>query len=299
MNKNITTEPDKHGGEATGFTAEKRWTKGNFSRYAYNTVIILLLIVGATIVICHFSHFGNVEFTDNARIRQHISPQNTRIQGFIREIRFESFQHVRKGDTPLRPLLAQGEEMEGMASFRHRLRLHPCLRLADVCHHRCSGWLRAIPPCHIPPWCGICHPRPYADVVAQREHSRPGAVFHGTLHLQYSPHVPWRCGRLRLLYHVVQPSSLRQHVVLWSLHHGNTHRPCTFQLRRVHGRVFPAEHDVRDVKAGLWLCDMAGRYVDTAVPCPRHSCCPHQCHESAAMAGIRHRISGEEVIDGF
>lgn len=67
MNKNITTEPDKHGGEATGFTAEKRWTKGNFTRYAYNTVIILLLIVGATIVICHFSHFGNVEFTDNAR----------------------------------------------------------------------------------------------------------------------------------------------------------------------------------------------------------------------------------------
>lgn len=65
----------------------------------YNIVIIILLVIGATIVTMNFVHFGNVEYTDNARVRQHITPQNTRVQGFIKEIRFEEFQQVHKGDT--------------------------------------------------------------------------------------------------------------------------------------------------------------------------------------------------------
>lgn len=44
-------------------------------------------------------HFGNGEFTDNARVCQNIVPQNCRVQGFIREVRFEEFQQVKKGDT--------------------------------------------------------------------------------------------------------------------------------------------------------------------------------------------------------
>ncbi|MBQ8050018.1 MAG: HlyD family secretion protein [Bacteroidaceae bacterium] len=65
----------------------------------YNTVIVCFLIAGAIIVFLQFAHFGHVEFTDNARVRQHITPQSTRVQGFIREIRFEEFQPVKKGDT--------------------------------------------------------------------------------------------------------------------------------------------------------------------------------------------------------
>lgn len=68
-------------------------------KYAYNTLVICLIAIGAIIVIMNFSHFGNVEFTDNARVRQHVTPQNTRVQGFIKEVRFEEFQHVKKGDT--------------------------------------------------------------------------------------------------------------------------------------------------------------------------------------------------------
>ena len=55
--------------------------------------------MGSTVVILNFAHFGNVEWTDNAHVRQHITPVNTRVQGFIREIRFEEFQPVHKGDT--------------------------------------------------------------------------------------------------------------------------------------------------------------------------------------------------------
>ena len=65
----------------------------------YNSVIVGFLLAGATIVTLQFVHFGDVEFTDNARVRQHITPQNTRVQGFIREIRFDEFQSARKGDT--------------------------------------------------------------------------------------------------------------------------------------------------------------------------------------------------------
>lgn len=70
-------------------------------RVTYNAIIFLLLAGGAYLVIDHFVHFGNVEFTDNAAVRQHITPVNTRVQGFIKEIRFEEFQPVHKGDTLL------------------------------------------------------------------------------------------------------------------------------------------------------------------------------------------------------
>ena len=73
--------------------------KHRLTTLIYNTVIVCFLLVGATIVFLQFTHFGNVEFTDNARVRQHITPQNTRVQGFIREVRFQEFQSVKKGDT--------------------------------------------------------------------------------------------------------------------------------------------------------------------------------------------------------
>lgn len=66
----------------------------------YNTVILALLAVGLIYVCSRFIHPG-VEYTDNAQVRQHITPVNTRVQGFIKKICFEEYQPVRKGDTLL------------------------------------------------------------------------------------------------------------------------------------------------------------------------------------------------------
>lgn len=44
-------------------------------------------------------HLGIVEYTDNAMVNRNITPINTRVQGFVKEIRFKEFQHVHKGDT--------------------------------------------------------------------------------------------------------------------------------------------------------------------------------------------------------
>lgn len=67
----------------------------------YN-ILILCFLVGELVYVCsRFIHLGNVEYTDNAQVRQHITPVNTRVQGFIKKICFEEFQPVKKGDTLL------------------------------------------------------------------------------------------------------------------------------------------------------------------------------------------------------
>ena len=39
----------------------------------YNIVIICLLIGGVTYVCSRFIHLGNIEYTDNAQVKQHLS----------------------------------------------------------------------------------------------------------------------------------------------------------------------------------------------------------------------------------
>ena len=70
-------------------------------KLAYNTVVIALLVMGVAYVCSRFIHLGNVEYTDNAQVRQHITPVNTRVQGFIKKICFEEYRPVHKGDTLL------------------------------------------------------------------------------------------------------------------------------------------------------------------------------------------------------
>ncbi len=63
------------------------------------SVIIAIILVGLAWVASQFIHFGNVEFTDNAQIRQHLVPVNCRVQGFIKKLNFTEYQTVHKGDT--------------------------------------------------------------------------------------------------------------------------------------------------------------------------------------------------------
>ena len=63
-------------------------------------IITLAVIVAAGIwVASRFIHLGDVEFTDNAQVRQQIVPVNSRVQGYIKEIRFNEYEPVKKGDT--------------------------------------------------------------------------------------------------------------------------------------------------------------------------------------------------------
>lgn len=62
-------------------------------------VTIAVMAVAALWIGSKFVHLGNVEFTDNAQVCQQIVPVNTRVQGYIKEIRFNEFEPVKKGDT--------------------------------------------------------------------------------------------------------------------------------------------------------------------------------------------------------
>lgn len=68
-------------------------------RTIYNICVLLILLVGVWLVVNHFVHFGQGEYTDNATVQQHITPVNARVGGFIKEIRFNEYQPVHRGDT--------------------------------------------------------------------------------------------------------------------------------------------------------------------------------------------------------
>lgn len=63
-----------------------------------NIVIIAFILCGICWIASLFIHIGG-EYTNNAQVRQNIVPVAARVQGFIKEIRFEEFQPVEKGDT--------------------------------------------------------------------------------------------------------------------------------------------------------------------------------------------------------
>ncbi|GHV67040.1 hemolysin D [Bacteroidia bacterium] len=63
-----------------------------------NVIIITLILVGVAWIASLFIHIGG-EYTNNAQVQQDIVVVSSRVQGFIKEVRFGEFQFVRKGDT--------------------------------------------------------------------------------------------------------------------------------------------------------------------------------------------------------
>ncbi len=74
-------------------------SKNRIIKRVYNVIVILLLAAVVVYAFSRFVHWGNVEYTDDAQVQRHITPINTRVQGFIKEIRFEEYQRVHRGDT--------------------------------------------------------------------------------------------------------------------------------------------------------------------------------------------------------
>ena len=64
-----------------------------------NFFILIILVAGIAWVCGRFLRISNDEYTDNAQVKQHLTPVITRVQGFIKKIYFEEYQKVKKGDT--------------------------------------------------------------------------------------------------------------------------------------------------------------------------------------------------------
>ncbi|MGN0201953.1 MAG: HlyD family secretion protein [Candidatus Cryptobacteroides sp.] len=68
------------------------------NKMAVNTATVVLIVAGLAWIASAFIHFGG-EWTENAQVRRDIVTQSARVQGFIKEVRFDAFQQVHKGDT--------------------------------------------------------------------------------------------------------------------------------------------------------------------------------------------------------
>ncbi|MGM9795119.1 MAG: HlyD family secretion protein [Candidatus Aphodosoma sp.] len=73
-------------------------------KYKNKKILSYLISVGviavALIWVCNkFIHLGHVEYTDNAQIKRQIVPVNSRVQGYIKTIKFKEYEKVKRGDT--------------------------------------------------------------------------------------------------------------------------------------------------------------------------------------------------------
>jgi len=81
-----------------------------------NSILFMGIAVIFTWAITAYYHIGETNYTNDAQVDAFINPINTRVGGYIKEIRFKEHQHVKKGDTlviiddhELRTQLAQAE----------------------------------------------------------------------------------------------------------------------------------------------------------------------------------------------
>lgn len=68
-------------------------------RRLQNAGVIILIVAGFAWIAFKFIGFSSSTYTDNAQVYQRIVPVNSRVQGFVKEVRFDDYTPVRKGDT--------------------------------------------------------------------------------------------------------------------------------------------------------------------------------------------------------
>ena len=73
--------------------------KQKIRRRLQNMTVILLIAFGFAWIGCKFIGFTSSTYTDNAQVYQRLVPVNSRVQGFVKEVYFDDYVKVRKGDT--------------------------------------------------------------------------------------------------------------------------------------------------------------------------------------------------------
>lgn len=73
--------------------------KQKIRRRFQNMAVILLIAFGFVWIGYKFIGFTSSTYTDNAQVYQRIVPVNSRVQGFVKDVYFDDYVKVRKGDT--------------------------------------------------------------------------------------------------------------------------------------------------------------------------------------------------------
>lgn len=96
--------------------APKKKKRKNYKSTIVNLLILAVAAGGFYWIIERYFHLNQHNFTNSAQVEEFINPINTRVAGYIKEIRFTEHQAVKKGDVlvvlddrELRAQLAQAE----------------------------------------------------------------------------------------------------------------------------------------------------------------------------------------------
>ena len=105
--------------------AEKKQVakKNKIKSKVANLVVLLLIVFGIYWIVTQYFHIGDQSYTESAQVEEFINPVNTRVAGYIKEIRYVEHQAVKKGDTLLvlddREILTQVGQAE--AAYQNAL----------------------------------------------------------------------------------------------------------------------------------------------------------------------------------
>lgn len=97
--KNINAEKEADKKIEEGRELHIKLKKKRRRNIIVNTICILITFLGLGWVIHFFWRYYEYEVTNDAVIDQYITPVNTRVTGYIKEIRFNEHQKVKAGDT--------------------------------------------------------------------------------------------------------------------------------------------------------------------------------------------------------
>ena len=75
--------------------------KNKIRRTIANSSVFIILIAGFYWLVREYFHIGDKDYTEAAQVEEFINPVNTRVAGYIKEIKFIEHQQVKKGDTLL------------------------------------------------------------------------------------------------------------------------------------------------------------------------------------------------------
>ena len=64
-----------------------------------NVLVFFVVIFGFYWLVKEYFHIGNENYTESAQVQEFINPINSRVSGYIKEIKFTEHQAVKKGDT--------------------------------------------------------------------------------------------------------------------------------------------------------------------------------------------------------
>lgn len=83
----------------SNINSEKRKLSKKLSIIVINSLLIICAITAIVWGISTYFDLDNDLYTNDAQIEEYINPVNTRIPGYIKEVRFKEHQQIKKGDT--------------------------------------------------------------------------------------------------------------------------------------------------------------------------------------------------------